>query len=245
MTAEPIHSFPLISVQLRPDGSAHLSVSGRHLDYPPADPAETRAAVTLAAVDMAAELGRAVRMTITDLAATWTLAVHLDGTVADLAPVATKRKRRRAAAAPAVVPTAVASLTVPPEAPAATRPEPPMPAPDEAPPAAQLVFDSLNTLTIHGSALLGRRPLPLEGEAVDSAYPLVDPTRELSKTHARVEWHDGAFWIADRNSANGTTVQTSPGAALELTPWHPYQLHDGDRISMGGLTAAVRLTGRE
>jgi hypothetical protein len=86
MTAAPIPSYPVIYVDVRADGSAHLNVAGRHIYYPAGPLADTRAAVTRYAVDMALTLGRPVRINTTDPAGTFRMAAHPNGTLTDLAP---------------------------------------------------------------------------------------------------------------------------------------------------------------
>lgn len=88
-----IPAYPVLVVDVHQDGSAHANVAGRHVDYPPAPAADTRAAVTQYAAELATTLGRPIRMTTTDPQGTWQLAVHSDGTVTDLAPPAPRRRR--------------------------------------------------------------------------------------------------------------------------------------------------------
>ena len=95
MASAPIPSYPVIHVDVRADGSAHVNVAGRHIDYPAGPIVDTRAAVIRYAVEMARTLGRPVRMTTTDPAGTFELAAHTDGTVSDLTTEAKSKRRRR------------------------------------------------------------------------------------------------------------------------------------------------------
>lgn len=60
----------------------------------------------------------------------------------------------------------------------------------------------------------------------------------LSRTHLRIEWHDGVLWATDRAASNGTTIERAGAVPVELTPWQPFQLHDQDVAVLGD----VRLT---
>ena len=83
--------------------------------------------------------------------------------------------------------------------------------------------------------------MPYDDESVDQLVPIDDATRTVSKTHFRVEWHEGGFWIADRSSANGTIVQREGTACANLTAWEPYELHHGDVVLAGDVTFTVCL----
>lgn len=259
MTVAPIPSYPVIYVDVRADGSAHVNVAGRHIDYPAGPLADTRAAVTRYAVDMALTLGRAVRINTTEPVGTFRMAAHPDGTLTDLAAVEGKPKRRRrpqphqgqaqAAAlstgATAVIHSPVETVT-PPSAVDATAP-----ADDSdvelneaklAPPrAAVLTFSSGEAVAVAGSALIGRRPTPLQDEVIDELITIDDTTRTVSKTHFRVEWHADLFWIADRDAANGVILQRHGAASITLTAWQPHELQHGDVLFIGDVTVTVTI----
>lgn len=258
MTTAPIPSYPVIYVDVRADGSAHLNVAGRHIDYPAGPLADTRAAVTRYAVEMALTLGRPVRINTTDPAGTFRMAAHPDGTLTDLAAAGGKPKRRHrpqlgpaqpsvpltgatAVIPPTVEPVSPASPAVPADVPRgeleATRLAPRRPAAR----AAVLTFSSGEAVTVSGSALIGRRPTPLEDEAIDELVKIDDASRTVSKTHFRVEWHASHFWIADRDAANGVILQRHSEAATSLTAWQPHELQDGDVLLIGEVTVAVTI----
>jgi pSer/pThr/pTyr-binding forkhead associated (FHA) protein len=61
----------------------------------------------------------------------------------------------------------------------------------------------------------------------------------LSRRHARIFRENGAVWLADLGSRNGTTINRN---TIEQTP---QQLHDGDEIAFGGVLAyRVQITPR-
>ena len=57
---------------------------------------------------------------------------------------------------------------------------------------------------------------------------------EISRRHCEIEFRDGAFWLSDLGSANGTRVN---GAPLN----EPYALRDGDLIQIGQSELEVRV----
>jgi hypothetical protein len=261
MTTAPIPSYPVIYVDVRADGSAHVNVAGRHIDYPAGPLADTRAAVTRYAVEMALTLGRPVRINTTDPAGTFRMAAHPDGTLTDLAAAEGKPKRRRrlqpkqtpapttgstAVIRPATEPSpAVPTLPVVVAKPAdvphdeleATRLAPPRPAVR----AAVLMFSTGETFTVTGSALIGRRPTALDDEVIDKLVTVDDTTRTVSKTHFRVEWHANHFWIADRDAANGVILQRQGAADATLAAWQPHELQHGDVLLIGDVTVTVTI----
>jgi pSer/pThr/pTyr-binding forkhead associated (FHA) protein len=261
MTAAPIPNYPVIYVDVRADGSAHVNVAGRHIDYPAGPLADTRAAVTRYAVDMALTLGRAVRINTTEPAGTFRMAAHPDGTLTDLAAVEGKPKRRRRAqphqgqAQEAALPTGATAVIHPPvetvtppsaEATAsADAPDVELKEAKPAPPrAAVLTFSSGEAATVAGSALIGRHPTPLQDEVIDELITIDDTTRTVSKTHFRVEWHADLFWIADRDAANGIILQRHGAASITLTAWQPHELQHGDVLFIGDVTVTVTIANR-
>ncbi|MEV8241982.1 FHA domain-containing protein [Microbacterium testaceum] len=108
-------------------------------------------------------------------------------------------------------------------------------------PTAVLSFSTGDVARVTGAALIGRRPSPSDGEDVDLTVTVDDQSRELSRTHLRVEWHDGGLWATDRDSANGTTVERPGRPPLDLTPWQPLQLRHGDTLVLGDVHLTVSL----
>lgn len=85
--------------------------------------------------------------------------------------------------------------------------------------------------------ILGRRPDP------DSAYPraqlipIVDDTRTISKTHARLELRGENWMVTDLGSTNGVLLATLMGTEVEAEPG--VELAAGERFFLGD--AEVRL----
>lgn len=254
MPSTPIPNYPVIMVDVRADGSAHVNVAGRHVDYPAGDVAETRTAVIAYAADLARSMNRPVRMTTSGPDGTWKLAVHPDGSVTDLAAESAKAKRRRRtaleqprAAAPGT--TTTIELT-PAPAPAlvversdfgeATQLEQ---RPSGATvPIATLTFSTGAVARIRAATLLGRRPTAHGGESTDKLLAVDDDSRTISKTHARLEWQDDELWITDRHSANGTIIDRPGQTPVELTAGQPYRLTAGDIVRLGEVSFTVSLS---
>lgn len=75
---------------------------------------------------------------------------------------------------------------------------------------------------------VGQRETHL-GRMAEPVASLPD-NRFVSRRHALLEWLDGALFLTDEGSVNGTFVQGE-----RLTPGAPRRLRPGDRISLGGL----------
>lgn len=253
MSSIAVPNYPVVMVDVRADGSAHVNVAGRHVDYPAGDVTETRAAVTAYAVTLAQSLNRPVRMTTSGPDGTWTLAVHPGGDVTDLSEEAAKPKRRRRTprrptaiepedtltiepttghAAPAVDRTDVVEIS--PDAPAAD--------PRRVLPTATLTFSTGAIAQIRATTLIGRRPHLEPGEDTTELLSIDDDSRTISKTHARLEWVDGQLWITDRYSANGTSAQRSGEHSVELAAGQSHPLHAGDIVRLGEVSFTVAMS---
>lgn len=98
----------------------------------------------------------------------------------------------------------------------------------------------------------GRRvPLALEEgkeifigrlDAVHGIFPELDLTNDgglahgVSRRHARIHAKNGVCYLEDMDSTNGTYLEDE-----RLTPYLPYELHDGDIITLGTMRLRVRL----
>jgi FHA domain len=60
------------------------------------------------------------------------------------------------------------------------------------------------------------------------------PDERLSREHARIDFRDGGFWLADMGSRNGTALN---GALLT----EPRELQSGDTIEVGGSMLVVSI----
>ena len=79
----------------------------------------------------------------------------------------------------------------------------------------RMATNEMFTISSRTGAVIGRKP--------ESTIALSN--RLVSGTHARIFFKDGAFWLEDQHSTNGTTVNGQPLAANS-----PVQLPDGAKI---------------
>ncbi|MCY7405148.1 MAG: FHA domain-containing protein [Cryobacterium sp.] len=143
---------------------------------------------------------------------------------------------------PAVVPpstsTPVQAVAVVTEAPAAM----PAGAPITALPSREtfvLSFSSGQRVSVHGSGLIGRKPLPQPDENFDDLIRVADADRSVSKTHLEFGQHDGEFWVSDRVSGNGTVIRRPGETAQSLEPGRRYVLPRGTRVEIADHSFSV------
>ncbi|GMA32361.1 RDD family protein [Litorihabitans aurantiacus] len=94
--------------------------------------------------------------------------------------------------------------------------------------------------TVAGSAVVGRRPRS-EDPAVQ-IVEIADVARSLSRTHVRVRVADGAAWVEDAGSANGTRLVAPTGAVTPLGQGAPVRLVDGAVLELGQVRLRVSLS---
>ncbi|WP_353827441.1 FHA domain-containing protein [Agromyces sp. SYSU T0242] len=96
-----------------------------------------------------------------------------------------------------------------------------------------LAFTTGEVVTVHGTGLVGRRPLAEPGEAFDHLVQIVDRGLSVSKTHLEFGEHDGGLWIADRFSANGTVVRRPGESGTRCEPGRRVLVPRGSRVEIG------------
>ena len=118
------------------------------------------------------------------------------------------------------------------------------PRPSETPPADQadpalferarfiLHFSTGETVTVHGSGLVGRRPLPQPGEDFDHLVQIQDAGMSVSKSHLEFGQHDGEFWVSDRFSGNGTVIHRPADSSLRCESGRRYLVARGSRVDI-------------
>ncbi|MBN9155034.1 MAG: FHA domain-containing protein [Microbacterium sp.] len=70
--------------------------------------------------------------------------------------------------------------------------------------------------------VLGRRPSADPSHPGAQLVAIADETRTMSKTHARLELHDGEWTIVDLDSTNGVVLLSPDGRETELLPGRPH-----------------------
>lgn len=96
-----------------------------------------------------------------------------------------------------------------------------------------LQFSTGESISVSGTGLLGRNPHAEPGEYFDSFVPISDPGRSVSKTHLEFGQDNGAFWVSDRFSGNGTVVREPDQAPRRTEPGKRYRVVRGTRIEIG------------
>ena len=136
---------------------------------------------------------------------------------------------------------AVVSVPVPTSGPSPaavpTPAAPPAPTPAAAPalPSCStfvLRFSTGQRVSVDGSGLIGRKPLPQPDEIFDDLIRVTDADRSVSKTHLEFGQHDGEFWVSDRVSGNGTVIRRPGETAESLEPGRRYVLPRGTRVEI-------------
>jgi hypothetical protein len=110
------------------------------------------------------------------------------------------------------------------------------PAGDGGPPPDERVLPTLTVVRAEATPELEGEVIPLLtantiGRATDNAIVLSDPS--VSGFHARIDFDQDRFVLADMNSTNGTLLNDSPVTK-------PTVLRPGDRIQLGSVTVVFR-----
>ncbi|MFC0682501.1 zinc-ribbon domain-containing protein [Lysobacter korlensis] len=96
-----------------------------------------------------------------------------------------------------------------------------------------LQFSTGESATVYGSGLVGRNPIAEPGEYVDHFVVIRDPGRSVSKTHLEFGQDNGAFWVLDRFSGNGSVLREPDGQPKRCEPGRRYFVVRGTRIEIG------------
>lgn len=96
-----------------------------------------------------------------------------------------------------------------------------------------LQFSTGESVTVHGSGLVGRNPRAEPGEHFDHLVRVLDATRSVSKTHLEFGQESGAFWVKDRFSGNGTIVREPDEKPVRCLPDRRRRLARGSRVDIG------------
>ncbi|GAA0959760.1 FHA domain-containing protein [Frigoribacterium faeni] len=96
-----------------------------------------------------------------------------------------------------------------------------------------LQFSTGESVTVDGTGLVGRAPLPQPGERFDQLVRIVDPGKSVSKTHLEFGQEHGQLWLSDRWSGNGTIVRPRDEPARRLEPGTRVRVARGCRVEIG------------
>jgi pSer/pThr/pTyr-binding forkhead associated (FHA) protein len=96
-----------------------------------------------------------------------------------------------------------------------------------------LQFSTGESVSVSGTGLIGRHPIPEPGEYFDSFVAIIDPGKSVSKTHLEFGQDSGSFWVSDRYSGNGTIVREPERQARRCEPGKRYRIVRGTRVDIG------------
>lgn len=96
-----------------------------------------------------------------------------------------------------------------------------------------LQFSTGESVTVRGTGLIGRNPVPEPGESFDQFVRVFDAGRSVSKTHLEFGCEEQQFWIRDRFSGNGTVVRGSDAVPVRAAPGRRVRVDRGSRIDIG------------
>lgn len=88
-------------------------------------------------------------------------------------------------------------------------------------------------VVITTTALLGRNPVPAAGTTVGTIVRVMDMSRSVSKTHAKLTWDGEVLSVEDHGSTNGTTLRRADGTAVPCPPGTPVLALPGDTLQLG------------
>lgn len=262
---ERVADWPRISATVRPDGTGSLTINGTERACAAEGVDELRTGMIARCVAIATRLRRPVRLTVTEAAQTWTLAVRPEGIVqaisdAGLIPPADglsvhegrcRRCRRLQPVTSRSCPQCgrdephrveadpIAAESVVPDASAVDELAPAQPHTSAAAaasrPTLRLTFSSQPPVDVTQNVAIGRNPLGLDGRL---ALTVHSPHRMLSRTHLLVDVDEhGRILATDHGSGNGTEAQTDPPRLFE--PHVAYIVEPGTTLLLGDVTCRI------
>jgi len=96
-----------------------------------------------------------------------------------------------------------------------------------------LQFSTGESVAVTGTGIVGRNPHPEPGEYFDALVPIVDPGKSVSKTHLEFGQDDGAFWVSDRFSGNGSGIRLPDQPRVTCAAGRRYVVPRGGRVDIG------------
>lgn len=83
------------------------------------------------------------------------------------------------------------------------------------------------------TALLGRNPVAAAGTTVDAVVRVMDMSRSVSKTHAKLTWDGDLLSVEDLGSTNGSFVRRADGTEVACPAGTPVLAAPGDTLHLG------------
>jgi hypothetical protein len=96
-----------------------------------------------------------------------------------------------------------------------------------------LQFSTGESVTVAGTGLIGRHPVPEPGEYFDQLVTISDASKSVSKTHLEFGHTGGVLWVLDRHSGNGTSITTIDGDERRCDAGKRYRAARGTKVTIG------------
>jgi len=118
--------------------------------------------------------------------------------------------------------------------------EPPSPRREPMPEWTLVLADGVS-VPVYGAVVVGRNPRLAEPTGT-VAVSIDDPTRTMSKTHARLWVEHGVLFIDDLGSTNGVALLAGGSVehATALDPGAPVEVRAGDIVQLGEYRIGIR-----
>lgn len=235
-SGELIAAWPPIEAEVREDGTGSITIAGTERACAAPSPAQLRTGILARSVALALELGRPVRLHVTEGGERWPFGVrpegivqslHPDGTVDPAENLAPITSPCRACGLVQPITTALCSACGTAE-PHRVETEPRGLGRNAAPTAIRLTFSTQPPITMTQGVVLGRQPASIDGR---HPVPVSSPERMMSKTHLTVDLQGSSIVVVDQGSVNGTLTQTEPPDAL--APGQPRIIESGTVLLLG------------
>mgnify|MGYP001102534764 CR=1 FL=1 len=102
-----------------------------------------------------------------------------------------------------------------------------------------LVWDTGRRILVTGRVVIGRDPVPGDGEHVDQLLPVTTDSVGVSKTHLQIDVGPTGILVTDRRSTNGVRIAHADGSAERCPPGVPVPVVAGDAVHFGGRFVTV------
>jgi len=96
-----------------------------------------------------------------------------------------------------------------------------------------LQFSTGESVLVRGTGIVGRNPVSQPSEVFDDYVVIVDGSKSVSKTHLEFGQEEGAFWVSDRYSTNGSVIRPVRGEPQRCEPGRRYRVERGTRVDIG------------
>lgn len=107
------------------------------------------------------------------------------------------------------------------------------------PATATLAWDSGSRVIAGGVVIIGRDPVPGDGERVDRRLAVGAESVGVSKTHLTLTITAGGITVTDRFSTNGVRIERADEETVTCVPGEPTPARQGDRIRFGGRSIVI------